>query len=83
MVSDGSTSNVMVFPVKDFTKICGFLLDVVVGQSAPILQLLSYKGQTLLLDGWEIYPDTTTTSYECRPVRLSSMFVSDTLLLTL
>ncbi|KAG6922216.1 hypothetical protein G0U57_003263, partial [Chelydra serpentina] len=61
MVSLGSTSRVMVLPRQGFHKDLhttsqaqdqvqsGFFLDVVVGQSAPIFQLLSCKDQSLLI----------------------------------
>merc|ERR1712203_173687 len=62
MVSLGSTSRVMVFPVRVLTKMhssteskdqmeSGLFLDVVVGESSAILQLLASEDQTLLVWG--------------------------------
>merc|ERR1712203_929673 len=62
MVSLGSTSRVMVFPVRVLTKMhssteskdqmeSGLFLDVVVGESSAVLKLLSSEDQTLLVWG--------------------------------
>merc|ERR1719391_1139305 len=62
MVSEGSTSRVMVFPVRVFTKMhtspetehkmeSGLLLDVVVGKGPSVFELLASEDQPLLVRG--------------------------------
>merc|ERR1712130_802082 len=51
MVSEGSTSRVMVFPVRENEMEGGLLLDVVVGKGPSVFGLLASDDQPLLVRG--------------------------------